>query len=98
MQKRAFGALPLPRLRPRRRLKRRKNWSNSVGSGDLSNSWVGFPPAPLYRLPVPPTSTVLTPVFHFLPHLTRKSLIVKRKLEGRVPTVGPIRQTTTSCG
>ncbi len=41
---------------------------------------------------------VLTTLYHFVPHLTRKSLIVKRKLEGRVPTVGLIRQSTSSCG
>src|SRR5260370_39908828 len=41
---------------------------------------------------------VLTTLYHFVPHLTRKSLIVKNKLEGRVPTLGVIRQNARTCG
>src|SRR3984957_1085442 len=41
-------------LRPQRgRQKRRKVRSISVGSGYFQCFWVGFPPAPLYQLPVP---------------------------------------------
>jgi hypothetical protein len=58
--------------------------------------WFGLFVVPLGRFPtgsslsasVPTTSTVFTTLYHFVPHLTRKSLIVKRKLEGTVPTVG----------
>jgi hypothetical protein len=49
-------------------------------------------------LPVPTTLIWLTTVFHFVPHLTRKSLIVNNKLEGRVPTVGLIQQSASTCG
>src|ERR1017187_5820055 len=55
-------------------------------------------PAPLYQLSVPTTSTVSTTPYHFVPHLTRKSLIVKHKLRGRVPTPEVIRQNTSACG
>jgi hypothetical protein len=42
--------------------------------------------------------TLLTTLYHFVPHLTRKSLIVKRKLEGTVFAVALSRLTTTPCG
>jgi hypothetical protein len=35
--------------------------------------------------------TLLTTWFHFVPHLTRKSLIVNRKLEGCTYTLVPVR-------
>src|SRR5580658_992956 len=81
------------RLQPGRQ-KRCKVRSNSGASGDLSCFWVGFPPAPLYWLLIPTHPTVFTTSLHFVPHLTRKSLIVKPKLEGRGPTMGATRQTT----
>ena len=35
-----------------------------------------------YQLPVPTALLVLTTPYHFVPHLSRKLLIVKRKLKG----------------
>ncbi len=46
----------------------------------------------------PTNSPTLTTPYHFVPHLTRKSLIVNTKLEGRVVTKVPIRQNTSTCG
>jgi hypothetical protein len=41
--------------------------------------------------PVATAQTVLTTLYHFVPHLTRKSLIVNNKVEGWHPTLGAIR-------
>jgi hypothetical protein len=68
--------------------------------------WFGLFVALLGRFPtgsslsasVPTALTVLTTLYHFVPHLTRKSLIVKPKLEGTVPTGGLIQQSTRACG
>ena len=57
-----------------------------------------FPTGSSYQLPVPTTLTVLSTLCHFLPHLTRKSLIVKHKLEGWGATQGVIPQSTSPCG
>jgi hypothetical protein len=46
----------------------------------------------------PTTLTFLTTLFHFLPHLSCKSLIVKNKLEGIDVTKVPIWQSTRPCG
>lgn len=40
----------------------------------------------------------LTTFYHFHPHLSRKSFIVKRKLEGRRPTPALSEESTISCG
>src|SRR5467141_2587884 len=84
---RTLGAHPyrrprhrLPQL-PGRRATQRKLGPTSGGSGCLSCFWVGFPPAPRYQLLAPTAPTALTTFYHFCPHLTRKSLIVKQKLE-----------------
>jgi hypothetical protein len=42
--------------------------------------------------------TLLTTLYHFVPHLTRKSLIVNNKLEGWHPTLGGIQQSARTCG
>jgi len=42
--------------------------------------------------------TLLTTLYHFVPHLSCKLLIVKRKLKGRYPTMGALAQTTRHCG
>jgi hypothetical protein len=39
-----------------------------------------------------------TTSYHFVPHLSRKSFIVKQKLLGTIPTVGSFRKTTSRCG
>src|SRR6266849_2646964 len=95
---RAFGAHPyrLPQ-QPGRRAAPRKIGSTSGGSGCLSCFWVGFPPAPRYQLPTPTALTALTTFYHFCPHLTRKSFIVKQKLQGCSPTWALIQQTTRPC-
>jgi hypothetical protein len=41
---------------------------------------------------------LLTTLFHFVPHLSCKLLIVKRKLEGCTYTLVPVDQTTRTCG
>jgi hypothetical protein len=41
---------------------------------------------------------VLTTPYHFVPHLSRKLLIVKRKLKGRVNTLVHAAQSTRACG
>jgi hypothetical protein len=52
----------------------------------------------LNQLLTPTNLTDLTTFNHFLPHLSRKSLIVKQKLEGRIPTPAPISENTESSG
>jgi hypothetical protein len=42
--------------------------------------------------------TVLTTPYHFVPHLSCKLLIVKRKLKGRTTRLDMTLQTTTACG
>src|SRR5690349_12209999 len=83
---------------PPRRQKQRKVRSNSGDSGCLSNFWVGFPPAPRFQLQVPTNRTVSATLYHFLPHLSRKSFIVKQKLDGPYPTPALIFETTKACG
>ena len=46
----------------------------------------------------PTISIYLTTLYHFLPHLSCKSLIVKSKLEGVDVTKVRIWQNTTPCG
>jgi hypothetical protein len=43
-------------------------------------------------------SIYLTTPYHFVPHLTRKSLIVKRKLKGRTIPFWLLGQNTSTCG
>jgi hypothetical protein len=50
------------------------------------------------QLLFPTNLTDLTTFNHFLPHLSRKLLIVKQKLEGRSPTRRSILENTESCG
>ena len=42
--------------------------------------------------------TVLTTSYHFVPHLSRKSFIVKQKLDGPCPTPALILENTEACG
>jgi hypothetical protein len=42
--------------------------------------------------------TVLTTLYHFVPHLTCKSFIVNRKLKGQHPALVGSIQTTSRCG
>jgi len=51
-----------------------------------------------FALPAPTTFTLSTTLYHFVPHLTRKSLIVKRKLEGTAFAVPSLQLSTSSCG
>ena len=44
------------------------------------------------------TFTALTTSYHFVPHLSRKSFIVKRKLDSGIPTSTSISETTVTCG
>jgi len=60
--------------------KPRKIRLKSFDSGCSSCFWVGFPPAPRFQLARPTDLMTLTTLFHFLPHLSRKSFIVKQKL------------------
>ena len=46
----------------------------------------------------PTISICLTTLYHFLPHLSCKSLIVKSKHEGADVTKVPIWQSTRPCG
>ena len=43
-------------------------------------------------------ATELTTFYHFVPHLNRKSFIVKKKLEGAGSTSAPFRESTKPCG
>src|ERR1700684_508205 len=90
----AEGSLP-PQLR---RSKTRKTRSNSGDSGCLSCLWVGFPPAPRFQLQRPTALTLSTTSYHFVPHLSVKSFIVKQKLDGLPPTWTLFRETTKACG
>src|SRR5579864_4018235 len=47
---------------------------------------------------LPSKLTALTTFYHFVPHLTVKSFIVKKELEGRSPTSALIRENTKACG
>ena len=42
--------------------------------------------------------TVLTTSYHFVPHLSCKSFIVKQKLDAGSPTPVLIRESTKACG
>jgi hypothetical protein len=46
----------------------------------------------------PTISNCLTTPYHFVPHLTRKLLIVKSKLEGQGMTKVLVAQNTRACG
>src|ERR1700720_4398832 len=87
----AEGSLPLQT----RRSKTRKTHSNS---GCLSCLWVGFPPAPRFQLQRPTALTASTTSYHFVPHLSAKSFIVKQKLDGTQPPWTPIWETTKAFG
>src|SRR5207248_5317156 len=67
-------------------------------SGCLSCCWVGFPPAPRFQLLNPTNLTAPTTLNHFLPHLSRKSFIVKQKLEVGPSLSAPLRESTRLCG
>jgi hypothetical protein len=41
---------------------------------------------------------VLTTSYHFVPHLSCKSFIVKQKLDGAHPTLASIQESTKACG
>src|SRR5271169_1929591 len=99
------GRFPLPGrsfdepLRQQRgRSKPCKVRSESGDSGCLSCSWVGFPPAPRFQLLSSTALTVSTTSYHFVPHLSCKSFIVKKKLNGGSPTPAPIQENTKACG
>ncbi len=56
-----------------------------------------FPTGSSYSASVATFLLVLTTLYHFVPHLTRKLLIVKRKVYGRHPRRGsPVRNTNPS--
>src|ERR1700676_3784575 len=96
---RPFGAHPCELLLQQpRRSKLCKGRSNSGDSGFLSCLWVGFPPAPRFQLQRPTALTVSTTSYHFVPHLSAKSFIVKQKLDGPLPTWTLFRETTKACG
>src|ERR1700722_1097542 len=40
----------------------------------------------VFQLPFPTTFTACTTSYHFVPHLSCKSFIVKKKLDGALPT------------
>src|SRR5579863_3470005 len=52
----------------------------------------------VYSSQFPAALTALTTLFHFLPHLSCKSFIVKQKLDGGCPTPAPIPENTEACG
>jgi hypothetical protein len=46
----------------------------------------------------PTNLTFAATFYHFVPHLSPKSFIVKQKLDGRAPTPAVISENTKACG
>ena len=57
-----------------------------------------FPTGSSLSAPNSQALTALTTFYHFCPHLTRKSFIVKQKLQGCSPTWALISESTRTCG
>lgn len=57
-----------------------------------------FPTGSSFQLRYATGLTDLTTSYHFVPHLSRKSFIVKQKLLGTMTTVGAFSKTTSPCG
>jgi hypothetical protein len=57
-----------------------------------------FPTGSSFQLRYATALTDPSTSYHFVPHLSRKSFIVKQKLIGTIPTVGEFYKTTRPCG
>ena len=57
-----------------------------------------IPTGSTFSAPRSHQATELTTFNHFVPHLSRKSFIVKQKLVGARPTSTPLRETAKPCG
>ncbi len=57
-----------------------------------------IPTGSTIQLLVSHRATAFTTFYHFVPHLTRKSFIVKRKLAGRRPTWARALEIAKACG
>ena len=57
-----------------------------------------IPTGSTFSAPLCQIATELTTFYHFVPHLSRKSFIVKQKLEGVNPTSRVLRESTMACG
>jgi hypothetical protein len=57
-----------------------------------------IPTGSTFSAPRSHQATELTTFYHFVPHLSRKSFIVKQKLAGTHPTYPRISEITKACG
>ena len=82
-------------------LKEEKAAKSSVKTGriGLFNELLGrIPTGSTFSAPRFHRATKLTTFYHFVPHLSCKSFIVKQKLAGASPTSVLILETTNRCG
>jgi len=57
-----------------------------------------IPTGSTFSAPRSHQATELTTFYHFVPHLSRKSFIVKKKLAGERPTYAPKFEIAKACG
>ena len=74
---------------------------SSVNPGRLGLFFVllgRFPTGSSFQLRYATALTDPATSYHFVPHLSRKSFIVKRKLDGAIPAWTSNSETTVTCG